>query len=305
MQVDEGTIVELAETQLGLVTRQQLLARGWTDAAIGSRVRRGRWRMLRPGVYVVGAPARSWDQQVLGACLAAGPDASASHRTAARLWGVVPRSGGIELTVASRRRVRLARATVHRSVLLPAMDRTLLGPIPVTALSRTILDASAGQDVGVVGSWIDEAMRHRGLRLSDLRCCAARLAGPGRRDLRAAREALARRLPGYDPGDSDLELRALHALDRAGLPAPVQQHPVQLPSGSTVRLDLAYPARLVAIELDGWDVHGRRTAFDRDRARRNALTLLGWTVYQFTSTMSDQELVTTIATAIGPLRLPT
>ena len=35
---------------------------------------------------------------------------------------------------------------------------------------------------------------------------------------------LGARIPGYDPGDSDLETRALRALIAAGLPPPKQQH---------------------------------------------------------------------------------
>lgn len=297
--MEEGPIVELARSQLGLVNRTQLHELGLSDPQIYRRTRQGRWRILRPGVYVIGAAPRSWEQDVLGACLAAGPDVVTSHRSAARLWDVVPRSGRIELTVASDRRVRLAGVTVHRSILLPSIDIAKRGAIPVTSLPRSILDASAGQDEHVVGLWIDDAMRHHGLRLADLRCCVARLAGPGRRDLRAAREALARRLPRYDPGDSELEVRALLAIKRAGLPAPVQQHRVRLASGRKAFIDLAYPDHLVAVELDGWEAHGRRSAFDKDRARRNDLTLLGWAVYQFTSTMPDATLVITLDRALA------
>lgn len=110
---------------------------------------------------------------------------------------------------------------------------------------------------------------------------------------------LAQRLPGYDPGDSELEARALRALHEAGLPAPVQQHQVRRPNGRLARIDLAYPAQMVAIELDGWDHHGRRSAFEPDRIRRNELTLLGWDVYQFTASMEDRILTSTVAAALG------
>ena len=47
------------------------------------------------------------------------------------------------------------------------------------------------------------------------------------------------------------------------------------------RLDLAYPDRLVGVELDGRR-HIEDTAFERDPRRRNRLTALGWTIYHCT-----------------------
>ena len=297
--MDEASIVCLARRQQGLITMSQVRAHGGTIDQVRHRVRSGLWRRVRRGVYVVGAAPLTWHQEAMAACLAAGSRAVASHRTAARLWALVPRSGQLEVTVADGDHVRLPGACVHRSILLPSLDCTTIEGIPVTTVSRSILDASASQDPKVVGLWIDDAIRRLGLGLVELRSCAARLAGPGRRDIRAARWALARRLEGYDPGDSELEVRALRALADGGLPTPVQQHPVRMPDGSEVRLDLAYPVDRVAIELDGWAYHGQRSAFDRDRSRRNALTLLGWTVYQFTSSTSDQELVATVSRALA------
>lgn len=296
--MDERDLVCVARSQFGLITRQQALAHGVTARMIRTRLDTGRWSRLRDGVYAVGAPPETWEQQVLAACLAAGPDAVASHRTALRIWGFVGAAGRIEVTVVGRRRVRLPRATVHQSTLLPALDLTTSDQIPITTPARTVVDGSAHQDPRVVGLWLDEAMRRRLVDLREVRSCVARLAGPGRRDLRPVRTALAQRLPGYDPGDSELEVRALRALAAAGLPAPVQQHEVRRPDGRRARIDLAYPDAMVAIELDGWDAHGRRSAFDSDRIRRNELTLLGWRVYQFTSTMSDADLVRTVSDAL-------
>lgn len=48
------------------------------------------------------------------------------------------------------------------------------------------------------------------------------------------------------------------------------------------RVDLAYPAALLAIEADGYEFHSSRRDLQRDRARQNALVRLGWTVYRVT-----------------------
>jgi len=90
---------------------------------------------------------------------------------------------------------------------------------------------------------------------------------------------------------------ALCALVAAGLPAPLQQYRVRL-NGRTFRIDLAYPERRVAIELDGWDCHRTRSAFDADRARADALVVDGWTLLRFTSRSSDAEIVGCVAAAL-------
>lgn len=296
--MDDHDLVELARRQHGAIARRQALDAGLSAAAIKRRVGAGSWTRLRQGVYVVGGAPPTWQQSVIGCCLAGGDDVLSSHRTGARLWGLVAADGRTEVLVAGDRRVRLPGVRVHQTVLLPPMDRAERDGIPVTSLARTLVDVSQRQDPEVVGRWIDAAVRGHGLDLLDLRSCVARLTGPGRRDLGPIQQALAVRLPGWDPGDSALEVRALLAIARAGLPAPVQQHVVRRPDGSLARIDLAYPAERIAIELDGWDHHGRRSAFDRDRIRRNELTLLGWDVYQFTWSMSDDQLVRTVRAAL-------
>jgi very-short-patch-repair endonuclease len=80
---------------------------------------------------------------------------------------------------------------------------------------------------------------------------------------------------------------------------PVQQFRVLRQNGKPAFVDLAYPDARVAIEVDGWDAHGRRNAFDADRARANDLTLLGWRVLRFTSRMSDASILRTIRDALG------
>ena len=101
------------------------------------------------------------------------------------------------------------------------------------------------------------------------------------------------RLPGYSPGDSDLETRALRSLVGAGLPPPRQQYRMQL-AGRRVRIDLAYPEQRIAIELDGWDTHRFRSSFDADHARRDDLLVAEWSPVTFTSAMTDKYLVSVV-----------
>lgn len=297
--MDHHGLRTLALAQHGLATRRQILDLGGTDALIARRIRTGQWARSRRGVIVIGAVAPSWEQRVMAACLAAGDGALASHRTAGRHWGLVSRSGRIQILAGDERVVALDQVHTHRTLILPPVDRTIHRGIPITSVARTLVDLAAGQDQTVVGGWLDDAMRRLELDPRELRSCIARLAGPGRPRPTPLVDALAERWAGYDPGDSALEARALLAIARAGLPAPVQQHAVRRPDGRLAFVDLAYPDRMVAIELDGYEHHRSRSAFDQDRARANDLTLLGWRVYRFTWTMSDEDIVATVAQAIG------
>jgi hypothetical protein len=123
---------------------------------------------------------------------------------------------------------------------------------------------------------------------------------PGRRT-RLVQRLLVARLPGYDPGDSDLELRFVRALVHAGLPRPIQQLAIQV-AGRRYRLDLAYPEQRLALEIDGFAFHSRRSSFDRDRRRANDIVLAGWTLLLFTATTTDAQAVAQVTAALGRQR---
>jgi very-short-patch-repair endonuclease len=81
-----------------------------------------------------------------------------------------------------------------------------------------------------------------------------------------------------DPrSESPMETRIRMAVVLAGLEPPHVQWPVE---GGRYRLELAYPARLLAVEYDG-DEHRTQTRARRDLEREAALVRLGWTVLRF------------------------
>lgn len=288
----EQRVNRVARQQHGLISRQQAVDAGVTSRMIDVRVRNGMWLVVRPGVYAMaGAPA-TWEQAVLAACLAGGPVTFASHGTALRLWGLSDRIDREAIHVVSPpgRRIRLEGVVAHRSALLSPADLGVRSSLPCTTAARAIVEVSGSLGSSATGKLLDLSIRQRRGELEATRACVARLAGPGRRRLEVIRHVLAERLPGYDPGDSDLEVRALRAIQRAGLEPPVQQHPVRI-KGRRCRIDLAYPHLMIAIELEGWEFHGIRSAFTWDRARRNELTIAGWQVLQLTAEMSDDEMV--------------
>jgi very-short-patch-repair endonuclease len=288
----------IAVAQHSLITLDQARQAGMTVARVRHKVDSGEWVVRRRRVYAVAGAPVTWAQAVAATVYCLQPDAWASHATAGRLWGFdIPECDGIDVLVDHNRRVKMDGVVNHRSRALFTADLRLHLHIPVTSPERTLVDLTATMPVAALGRLLDDGLRRRLVRLHRLRSCVARLAqSPGRRPA-AIHELLATRLPGYDPGDSDLETRVLRLLVAAGLPVPTQQHRVRI-GGRTFRIDLAYVGIKLAIELDGWEFHSSRSAFDDDRARANALVVAGWTVLRFTSRSTDAEIVACVRAAL-------
>jgi hypothetical protein len=84
-------------------------------------------------------------------------------------------------------------------------------------------------------------------------------------------------------GRTKLELRMSEIVRQFSLPAPVVEHTVLDEHGQFVaRVDFAYPELKYAIEVDGYEAHSGRRAFEHDRTRQNDLVDEGWTIHRFT-----------------------
>jgi hypothetical protein len=288
----------LARRQLGLFTRAQALQLV-SKSALDRLVANGHLRRFRRGVWVTaGAPA-SYEQAVLGALLAAGVDAWASHRTAARLWRLdVPPPEDIDVLTLPNRRLHLAGVAQHRNQLLVPADLTRVGPLPVTSVARTLLDCSPWLPGRTLLRAVDDARRRRLLRDDDLQAAHRTVdEGPrtGRHLVRPMRRVLADL---HEAGGSDAELDVLFTLRRAGLPLPVQQYPIVV-AGRQRYLDFAYPDRKIYLEFKGFSQHGLlRSVFDDDGDREGELALLGWLGLPFTSTSTDEDVVSRVARAL-------
>ena len=96
-----------------------------------------------------------------------------------------------------------------------------------------------------------------------------------------------------EPTRSELERRLLPALRAAGLPRPLVNHVVQ-----GHEADFVWPAQRLVVETDGWQTHGTRRAFERDRARDAELQAAGYTVLRYTwRQVRDETLKVTVQIA--------
>lgn len=61
--------------------------------------------------------------------------------------------------------------------------------------------------------------------------------------------------------------------------------------GRRYRIDIALEAEKIAIEIDGWQYHGKfKSAHESDRERQNHLAVAGWLVLRFTAGQIFKDL---------------
>ena len=285
----------LARRQLGLLTSAQLLQLGWTHHAVLRLVRSGKLHVLRHRVYrTAGAPVTA-EQAVLAAVLAAGPDAVLSHASAGRWWGFtrIPAPERIEVTVESWSQPRLAGVQGHRTVSLPDHHRTRHRATPVTTPERTLVDCCGRVGLDALSACVNDGLRTGVVTLPRLTRVTEEVPRSGRRSIAPMVEILKAKVPGYDPGDSEPEVRLVDLLVAAGFPRPAQQVRVRA-EGHTMFLDVGWPDIRVGFEYDSLEFHEHRFHEDRDRLRR--LKRAGWDVWPITKTTSRNEILA-IATA--------
>jgi hypothetical protein len=148
----------LALRQHGVIGRVQLLALGFSEAAIKHRVATGRLHPVYRGVYAVGRADLTREGKWMAAILACAPDGVLSHESAAALWGVREHRGGnIHVSVPRRTGHRQAGIAAHRRSTLRPGDVTRRMNIPVTTPIATLIDLATCIPAGPLEAAINEA----------------------------------------------------------------------------------------------------------------------------------------------------
>lgn len=215
----------------------------------------------------------------MAAVLAAGPHAVLSHWSAAALWMIRPNSRSlIDVTTSHKSRSWDGIKRHHKA--LPADEVTIKDGIPVTSVPRTIFDLAATEDVDTVAAMLRES-EHRNLwdRLS-LPDLVERY--PGRRGVKRVRLAL-QRVTEEPTGRkrSVLEERFAPFIRRHHLPMPRFNDWILL-GPKRYQVDCHWPGTNQVVELDGWEGHGTRSAFQDDRERDRRLRVAGYSVTRLT-----------------------
>lgn len=279
----ERGLAALATRQHGVVSHQQLLGLGYGVRWVERRLWEGRLQSVHENVYAVGHSRLTQRSRWWAAVLAYGPGTVLSHRTAAVLWGIQrPRRGPIDVTAQCGRQgvERRSGIWVHRCKL-SAEDVTTQDGFPATTVARTLFDLAEVASYETLKSAAEEADRLKLLRLREVESVCE--SGYGRRALRPIRRLLVD-LHAPDEGRSPLEVRFAAFVREHRLPAPFQNAAVL---GHEV--DALWPEAKLIAELDSWEHHSHRAAFERDRARDPKMLIAGYRTIRVTHRRLDRE----------------
>ena len=251
-------ISRLAANQHGVVARSQLLAAGVTAQQIRVRLRSGRLHEVHRGVYLVGhavPPPLAVEQAAL---LASGDQSVLSHRSAANLWNLLPypATAPAWVTVPSKRSASRPRIQIRRAAL-PSRDVRRRRGLRLTSPHRTILDLCLLLGEEELEWTVAEAAYRKLASEAELRAQIER--NEGRRGVAKLRRVLD--LPGGPRRTrSPAERQMLRLLRRAGISefeTNARLHGYEV--------DLLWREEGLAVEVDGYDAHSGRVAFERDR----------------------------------------
>jgi len=264
-------------SQYGVVTRRQLRLLGVSPRLEHQRVNAGEWERTASIVRNCSVPTTP-EQGLMAACLAGGPDAVASHRSAAWLWGLCACPEHPEITVGRGRRLHIPAVQTHFSTA-PAWRPVVWRGIPCTDPLRTLVDLAAVAGRRDLDEAVDRALARRLVTVEGLAAELDRVSRRGRRGVGVLRRSLAARGFTDSPAPSVLESRFLRLLRSAGI-VPIGVEVVLGPDGR-YRVDSLLATDLVA-EVDGFAFHHTPEQVAADERRRRRLRAGGMRVLVFT-----------------------
>ena len=242
------------------MTRAQLVELGLGPEAIRSRVKLRRLVIVHRGVYALGHAPEAPRDRAYAAVLACGPDGVLSHSSAASLWGIYDRWWTPFEVIVKWDRRRPGIQT-HQTKLARTDVRRHLG-IRVTSPARTIFDIAPRLTDKALTRAVNELRIKRLLKLEQLAELTTRL--PRHRGASRVRPLIE---TSRGPTRSELEDRFAAFATRFDLP------PFEFNARvAGYEVDVLFPAQRVIVELDGYEFHGTRQAFEKDR-ERDATTL--------------------------------
>ena len=275
----DGAVAALAASQHSAFGRWQAAEIGISNEAIATRLRNGAWLEPIPGVLVVAAAPRTWQQRLIIPTLIRPGGVVVSHLSADRLHGFDGfTDGSVHVTVAAGRFPTMSGVIVHRDGAWDDRDHTRVDNIPCTNIARTLCDLGAVVSDDRVEQALDSALRS-GASEKWIRETLDRVDRPGPSGTASLRRVLARADRAGALPDSWFERVVERVLASAVLPQPARQLWVRETNGTRrARLDLAWPEAMLAVEATSRRWHGARSRERADKARDMWLKRDGWAI---------------------------
>jgi very-short-patch-repair endonuclease len=260
----EVKIAQIAAEQQGNITRPQLIGLGMSSTSITRWVRIGRLFRVYDGVYSVGRPPTTPLERASAAVLACGERAALSHGSAMTLWGFWKRwDEPFDVSVAGDRRPKGIRT--RRVTGLLQRDVCVHQGIRVTSPARTLLDMAPQLPPKSLRRYINDSRRSELITLDALADVVRRF------PLHPGAPLLREHLQNPNgPTRSEFEDAFVPFCDRFRLPVPKINTTV-----AGFEVDAYFEAERLIVELDGWDFHNDRAAFEGDRDRDATMLALG------------------------------
>lgn len=277
-------LLSLAEQQYACFSLDQARSAGVTQDVLDNRRATGEIWSPHRGVYVIAGAPRSYEQQLMAACLAGGPGTVVSGRAAAHVWGLLELDDPpIEISIPRSRSPRFGRGRVtqHRPLDLLPSHTTVRRGLPATNPLRTMVDLAGLVDDETVQEALDTGIALKLFTIRAVDAMRGRLAkrgknGPGKLKVLLESQVLT------EQARTKLEARMARLWKRFGLPAYEFQYVIRTPQGRFVaRPDFSIVPPKIIIEVDGWATHASPSAVDADNRRRNRLLAQGWIVLHF------------------------
>lgn len=149
-------------------------------------------------------------------------------------------------------------------------------------MARTLVDLAGALDAEAFEVAAESAFRKNRFLYPELVARLEELGAQGRNGTAVLREFLANRSPDAPATEGVLETKFLRLLRSAGMPDPVRQHVVQEGARFVTRLDFCYLEVRFGIRLNGKATHLHAQQWQKDQSQGNDLTLLDWTILDFT-----------------------
>lgn len=258
----------LMEAQHGLIARRQALALGLSPDRVRGMTERGLWTIDQRGVYGSAGAPRTPERAILAAVLAAGPDAMASHRSAAYLWDLIDAEAFAEITVPRRAGPSPRRTVVHRIADVDDAVRSVRRGVPVTNPLRTLVDLGSVLAMSDLRSAVHAAVARHLVTYSALEAELDRLGKPGRHGVGPLRRVVTERFD-RRRAPSVLEARTDRVIAMANIPAPEVER-IAGPDGE-YRTDYRWRDVLLILEVKGFAAHGSPEASAADIERELAI----------------------------------
>lgn len=284
----------VAARQYGVLSCEQLTACGVTDSMLRHWGSMGHSHRIHYGVYALGHPRLSRDARDMAAVLACGTGSALARRSAGARWLLLPEARGPVEVVSYRDRRQPGIQNLVTTDLRPEAV-TFRDSIPITTVTRTVLDLAAVLPREALSKVLHEAQVRRLLNPADL--VATLRECPGRRGAATLRALLG---DGVPRTRSELERRFLLLARRAGLPVPETNIAIDL-EAQRFEVDVLWPAQRLVVELDGYGFHGTRRAFERDRERDQVLAAAGYVTLRCTWRQLEDAPRETIERLAGAL----